>query len=71
MALLKCSECGHSVSSFAMCCPNCGCPVSKIQSPRPGNMNYEEEEREYTFSDYIAENFDGNYEMYEDNMDWD
>lgn len=27
MALINCSECGNSVSSRAITCPNCGCPV--------------------------------------------
>jgi len=29
MALVKCKECGHSVSDKASICPNCGCPVEK------------------------------------------
>lgn len=28
LSILKCTECGHDVSSFAEKCPNCGCPVS-------------------------------------------
>ncbi len=31
MALLKCPECGKEVSEYADACPNCGCPMSKIQ----------------------------------------
>ena len=31
MAIIKCTECGHDVSSFAERCPNCGCPVSIIK----------------------------------------
>ena len=27
MALIKCKECGHEVSSKASACPNCGCPL--------------------------------------------
>lgn len=27
MALINCSECGKSVSSRAITCPNCGCPI--------------------------------------------
>lgn len=30
MAILKCSECGNNVSSFADKCPNCGCPIDII-----------------------------------------
>jgi TPR repeat protein len=32
MALLKCPECGHKVSSFAKVCPNCGCPIEEVKS---------------------------------------
>ena len=27
MALIKCEDCGHEVSTRAIACPNCGCPV--------------------------------------------
>lgn len=27
---MKCPECGHTVSEYASCCPNCGCPIDKI-----------------------------------------
>lgn len=30
MALIKCTECGHEVSDRASACPNCGCPIEKI-----------------------------------------
>lgn len=30
MALIKCKECGHEVSDRASECPNCGCPIEKI-----------------------------------------
>lgn len=30
MALLKCPECGHQVSTSASSCPNCGFPVSRM-----------------------------------------
>lgn len=30
MAIIKCTECGHDVSSFAEKCPNCGCPMNII-----------------------------------------
>lgn len=32
MALIKCSECGHSVSDKAKYCPNCGCPIGEMVS---------------------------------------
>lgn len=30
MAIVKCTECGHDVSTYADKCPNCGCPISVI-----------------------------------------
>lgn len=30
MAIVKCIECGHDVSTYADKCPNCGCPTSVI-----------------------------------------
>ena len=30
MAIVKCTECGHDVSTYADKCPNCGCPVAVI-----------------------------------------
>lgn len=30
MALIKCSECGNMVSSMAVACPRCGCPINKM-----------------------------------------
>lgn len=37
MALIKCNECGHMISSNAVACPKCGCPVES-------NSLYEEKE---------------------------
>lgn len=31
MALIKCPECGHQVSTFAAACPQCGCPIGEEQ----------------------------------------
>ena len=30
MALIKCTDCGKSISEDASVCPNCGCPMEKI-----------------------------------------
>ena len=39
MALLKCPECGHDVSSSAEFCPKCGFPVSSIpEAPSQGEV---------------------------------
>lgn len=32
MSLIKCTECGKEFSDKAECCPNCGCPVAKMNS---------------------------------------
>ena len=32
MALIKCTDCGKSISEDAKACPNCGCPMDKILS---------------------------------------
>lgn len=34
MALIKCSECGKSISSDAWTCPNCGKPIKKAASDK-------------------------------------
>jgi uncharacterized membrane protein YvbJ len=31
MALIKCKECGHDVSTTAKTCPNCGAPTAKAR----------------------------------------
>ena len=31
MALIKCTECGKEISDKAVCCVNCGCPVSAMK----------------------------------------
>jgi uncharacterized membrane protein YvbJ len=33
MALKKCSECGHEISTLATACPNCGAPVNSAGPP--------------------------------------
>jgi hypothetical protein len=35
MALIKCSECGGTVSDAAASCPACGHPVRPVPPPRP------------------------------------
>ena len=34
MALIKCPECNHDVSTFASVCPNCGYPISRLNTSR-------------------------------------
>ncbi len=35
MALMKCPECGKEVSTKALTCPNCGCPICQKQTYTP------------------------------------
>lgn len=35
MAIIKCPECGHDVSSMAAACPNCGYPISSMNLKAP------------------------------------
>ena len=40
MAMIKCPECGNSVSDKAKNCPNCGCPIdTKVYCPSCGSSN--------------------------------
>ena len=49
-ALLKCPDCGNTVSSRATACPKCGCPVTQMQQapenapaavPQPGTASFQ------------------------------
>ncbi len=35
MALIQCPECGKTVSSLAVSCPHCGCPIAQEQEEMP------------------------------------
>jgi len=35
MALVKCPDCGHDVSTAASACPNCGRPMAAMSAPAP------------------------------------
>lgn len=39
MALIKCNECGHTISDKAESCPNCGCPIEDTQDNGQANKN--------------------------------
>lgn len=38
MAIIKCPECGHDVSTMATACPNCGYPISSMEPAEPEHM---------------------------------
>ena len=38
MAIIKCPECGHDVSSMATSCPNCGYPISSMEPAEPEHV---------------------------------
>lgn len=42
MAMIKCAECGNSISDMAATCPNCGYPVQAIK-----NAEIDEKNRKY------------------------
>ena len=39
MALIKCSECGHDVSTAAAACPNCGAKQRREEKPKRKGMS--------------------------------
>lgn len=39
MAMIICKECGKHFSSYAACCPECGCPVNNTPTPINNNGN--------------------------------
>ena len=39
MALVRCPECGHQVSSQAPACPSCGYPLQKGAAPPAPQQN--------------------------------
>lgn len=41
MPIIKCTECGHDVSTYAEQCQNCGCPMSVILSLQKQGTNTE------------------------------
>lgn len=60
MALIKCIECGHSISDKAEMCPKCGCPVSysiEAHSNTAVEENISSEEN-ISMKDNIIENND-------------
>ncbi len=42
MALIKCPECGHDVSTAAKSCPNCGYPIESLEIPAAKKQHTEE-----------------------------
>ncbi len=52
MALINCSECGKPISDKAASCPNCGCPIDKIQLE---NNHFEKEREKKDYSKMAAQ----------------
>lgn len=57
MALIKCPECGHSISEYADKCISCGCPMSKIKeliilkkSTKPEETNKSDHQEENLYN---------------------
>ena len=40
MALIKCSECGHEISTLATVCPGCGAPVPLAKPLQPASNSF-------------------------------
>ena len=76
MALITCPECGQSVSDHAVACPKCGYPVKRICTVTISQSNNRKPPAYYAYyaddipeqePDYIADCFDGDWQMFEDN----
>ena len=54
MALIKCPECGHDVSSEAKNCPNCGYPIAeKISASKQQTIVSDDEKQVNTNNETI------------------
>lgn len=77
MALVRCPECGKSVSSYAQICPCCGFPISRYRQGNRNNYGYENQynqEADYEYSDYrdmfpSGPEGDDMYESWMDDLD--
>lgn len=49
MALIKCSECGNTVSSRATVCPQCGCPINDSSTALQAVVNNSKKQDSYNF----------------------
>lgn len=58
MALLKCPECGHDVSSMASVCPNCGYPILSMNLKVPEYPEHAEPPEEQTPQNSAPDEFD-------------
>ncbi len=59
MALVKCPDCGRDVSSRAVACPCCGCPISALAS------QYFNEGEQYHFGEGVPQNDEKAIECYQ------
>lgn len=54
MALIKCPECNHDVSTLAASCPNCGCPTSAMAFENTGNTMCEILGKRYELGEVLS-----------------
>lgn len=72
MALIKCPECNHEVSEYAISCPNCGYGIKDyliaIEENETKELDNDEDDTE--FDDIIDNNIEcKEYNMYDDESD--
>ena len=60
MALIKCTECSHDVSTRASVCPNCGCPVTEILKDLEEIKKAEQEPQKEAPSETVEQNYNYN-----------
>ena len=59
MALIKCTECGKEISDKAVCCINCGCPVSEMKAQPAKTAAPAKQDKPADFNVLFGELFNG------------
>lgn len=63
MPMIRCADCGKSISDRAAACPNCGCPVGGSNNSS-GNVAFERRIEEYRVNNYkIVKRYDNSVKM--------
>ena len=60
MAIMKCAECGNSVSDKANMCPQCGYPIGNNETDMDSNISFEKRIEQYLQSGYDLVERQGN-----------